>query len=416
MGKYFSDNVEQALNYIYYDMSAGNGKEGLRLLEEASAAGDGDASCILARCLSGPNYIWAGHHFPIDDKRASQLYRLSVEQGSAIGVLVSMRCGELTPELMDKMPIGSLGEAFDIVLKKADEGSAFCQYLIGNVYFWWDFMEIWETPKFNNNSESNAYLAENISKCEEWFLKSLRGGMYSAASNLNKYYREGEKDLIAPQPEKADGVYKLGAELGYPPLQYHYGEILEEAGDAAGAFHWYELALKGGEPLAWYDVGKAYEEGKLVAENLDYAMQCYKNGFAEPVDSGSKVGCANNLGYAYFNGIGAEQDYSKAFTAFKYAYDHNSNWGIFYLGKCYFYGLGTPQNYAKAIECLSVVKNKYSIGEAHYMLGYMYCRGLGTAEDIKKGVEYLQSAGNFPDAKEELRNYKKTLLGKWVRR
>ena len=51
------------------------------------------------------------------------------------------------------------------------------------------------------------------------------------------------------------------------------------------------------------------------------------------------------------------------------------------------------------------------------MRGYIHARGLGGApEDIKKGVEFLQKAGNFDKAKEELLHYKKTLFGKWVRR
>ena len=45
------------------------------------------------------------------------------------------------------------------------------------------------------------------------------------------------------------------------------------------------------------------------------------------------------------------------------------------------------------------------------MRGYIHARGLGGApEDIKKGVEFLQKAGNFDKAKEELLHYKKTLF------
>lgn len=52
MGQFFSDNVEKALQYIYYENKgyARHGQEGFQLLTDASAAGDGDATCILARC------------------------------------------------------------------------------------------------------------------------------------------------------------------------------------------------------------------------------------------------------------------------------------------------------------------------------------------------------------------------------
>ena len=53
---------------------------------------------------------------------------------------------------------------------------------------------------------------------------------------------------------------------------------------------------------------------------------------------------------------------------------------------------------------------------AFFLLGYLYGRGLGGPEDIAKGVEYLQRAGGYGEAKEELRRYKKTFFGKWVRR
>ena len=61
MGKIFSDTVEQALQYVFYNERAQRGREGFAMLEQASAAGDGDASCALARCFSGPQYVWTGH-------------------------------------------------------------------------------------------------------------------------------------------------------------------------------------------------------------------------------------------------------------------------------------------------------------------------------------------------------------------
>ena len=51
MGKFFSDPVEQALKYIYYDLCARQGHEGFRLLQQAVQDGDADACCLLARCL-----------------------------------------------------------------------------------------------------------------------------------------------------------------------------------------------------------------------------------------------------------------------------------------------------------------------------------------------------------------------------
>ena len=84
MGKTLSNEVKQALEDIYYHERTGRGKEAFALLEQASAAGDGDASCILARCYCGRQYVWIGHRFPEDDDKATALYHKSVEQGSAL--------------------------------------------------------------------------------------------------------------------------------------------------------------------------------------------------------------------------------------------------------------------------------------------------------------------------------------------
>lgn len=416
MGKIFSDAVEQALQYIYYDMRAGRGKEGFQLLEQASAAGDGDASCVLARCLSGHQYVWECHGFPEDEKRARKLLHQSVAQGSALGVLVALRSGELTPSVQKKMPFAGLQEAFDIVLHNAEEGDAFCQYTIGNCYFWWDFLRIQGKGKdsFPDEAAFKAYLRENVSQCEVWFQRALKNGMYFAGNNLSHYYANGDEDIIAPQPEKAKDVWRIGALVGYPIHQYVYAGELRKAGQEEEALRWYKLAAEGGELDAWYYVGHAYQEGKVVAKDPAYAAECYQKRLTWPKSSNAQVGCANALGAMYYDGEGVEKNYDEAFRLLDYAHSKGSTWGICYLGKCYFRGWGTPQDFVKARECLEQVD--WTNKEAFYMLGTIYGRGLGVPEDIKKGVEYLQKAGSNKEAKEELLKYRKTLFGKWVRR
>ena len=84
MAKGLSSEVKQALRDIYYQERTGRGKAAFSLLEKASAAGDGDASCVLARCYCGHQYVWSGHGFPEDDDRATALLHKSVEQVSCL--------------------------------------------------------------------------------------------------------------------------------------------------------------------------------------------------------------------------------------------------------------------------------------------------------------------------------------------
>ncbi|MCM1537554.1 MAG: hypothetical protein NC254_04060 [bacterium] len=412
MGKCFSDAVEQALRYIYYDVRTGQGQEGLQLLQKASAEGDGDASCILARCYCGRQYVWRGHEFPEDDGLAKKLLHQSVEQGSALGVLVTLRSGLLTPSVQRKMPFASLKEAFDIVLQKAQDGDAFCQYTIGNSYFWEDTLRIQDKGRasFATDAEYRAYRAENISRCEEWHWMAFRGGVHFAGTNLYRYYTKGEGDLIPARPEKAADIWRIGAERGYPIFQYSYALELNEKNspDAAG---WFKLAAEGGEGDAWYYVGIAYEHGNGVPQDIAYAAKCYDKGLSMSCADGTRVFNANALGALYCKDNALPKDYDKAFRLLNYAYTQGSVWGVKYLGECYFRGWGTPQDFVRARELLE--KGTGETPKVFFMLGYLYGRGLGVPADIQKAVLYLQRAGDDPEAKEELLRYKKTLLGKW---
>ena len=409
-----SGEVKQALQDIYYNERTGRGREAFALLEKASSAGDGNATCVLARCYCGYQYVWRGHGFPEDDEMATKLMHKAVEQGSAMAVLLCMRTGDLTPSLEKKMPFASIQEAFNEVLAMAEEGDAFCQYIIGNTYFWGDFLRIENKgpDSFSNPADFREYLRESISKCEDWFWKALRGGIYFAANNLNRFYTQGEEGIIAPQPEKAKDLWKTGAELGHPLHQSIYADELSKADRKEEAFRWYKEAAEGGNPGDWYEVGRCCFDGIGTEKDEAYAVACFEKELAR--DPGH-TGANNLLGKAYFYGRGVPQDYAKAYQHLYFAFsEKESTWGVFYLASCCFYGWGTPQDYNKAKMFLD--KMDWNYWEANYMWGYMYCHGLGVPEDIKKGVEYLQKAGNHDKPKEELLHYKKTLFGKWVRR
>lgn len=414
MGRFFSDEVEQALEYIYYNVRLGKGQEGFQLLEKASAAGDGDASCILARCYAGPQYVWREHGFPEDDDRVVELLHKSVEQKSAIGVLVSIRCGELSEEREKTMPFSSLQEVFDIVLEKAMGGEPFCQYCIGNTYFWWDFIRIQkrEPDTFPSTAEFRKFVMENLYKCEDWFKKAYEGGLYHAGNNLRNFYLKGEEGLVPARPELAKEVFRIGAEKGYPIHQLLWAEELEKQDKKEEALQLYKLAADGGQRDAWYYIAQFYEEGKVVEQDIPFAIQCYERCLDHPDVT---TGCHNALGKIYYTGNGVPQDHVKGYEYMKYAYDRGSKWGLYWLGRACFTGEGTKQDYFTARKYFEEMNWNY--WHASYMLGYIYCHGLDVPEDIEKGVGLLQKAGTqHPEVAEELKNYKKTLFGKWKRK
>lgn len=416
MGQFYSDNVEKALQYIYYENRGRSlhGQEGLQLLIDAAAAGDGDASCVLARCLSGYQYVWSGFHFPEDDDKAEALYRQSVQQGSALGMLVAIRSGVLSPEL-ERQAQMTLQEAFERVLKNAAGGDAFSQFVIGNSYFWWDFQRIQQKSPadFSSLEEYQAYLKENITQCEDWFWKAYRGGIYLAGNNLYHYYMNGDEDIVEPQPEKARDIYKIGAELGYPIQQYNYAKELEKAGNLEEARKWYRKSAEGGQPEVWSIVAGWYQKGTGGPVDEEEALNCFKKG-AENYE----IGSLNELGERYYFGIGGfPKEPSKAFGYFIEAYKRGNRYALAYLSRCYLEGWGTAPDYEKAYSMAWESKDWSTGADACYVLGRLYCDGLGMPADIGKGVEFLKRISDrVPEAKEELKKYKKGLFGGWKRR
>ena len=414
MGKYFSEDVENALAYIYYDMRNGKakGKEGFALLKKAAAKDDGDAQYVLSRCLLGYQYVWAYHEFEEDEETSEKLARQSVLSGSAIGVIGSLRSRFLTPELIKEMPFDNVKEAFNIVMQKAQEGEAFCQYLIGNTYFWGDILTIDEIEpnSFPNPTAFQEYLGENAKKAELWLLQAYRNGIYSAGGNLTKLYEDGDGEFFPPQPQKVSEIIKMGAEYGYPNYQKFYGDQLIKENRLEEAHVWYVKSANNGQNGAWYLVVQGYYEGKGVPQDIPKALEACMKG----IEKDGVTGCYNIAGEIYYLGKeNCPQDYMQAVKYFEIANKQGNDYGNDMLADCYLNELGCIKDSKRAFELISQCKYKNSL--TNYIKGICYTEGLGVKEDIKQGVEYLK-ASQDPRAVVALTKYKKGLFGGWSRR
>lgn len=414
MGKYFSDAVDQAIEAIYYTFDKERAAACLQPLADAANAGDGDAAYILSRCTSGPQYSWKYHPFQENDEVTEQLIRKSIIDGSAMGVLGAMRCGMLTPEMEEAMPFASLKEAWNAVYEKAQAGCLFAMNMIGNTYFWLDVVRIENKglEDFPSKEAFGQWLRDSERKCIPWFEKAFRGGMGFAGRNLYNLYNDGDDGTFPPDKEKALALAKLGAELGYPNWQEQYAILIEkEEGRAQEAMELYFAAAKQGQLSAWYNVGKAYMEGKIVPKDCPRAMEYFELGLEDP----NAIGCANLAGkLLYLGQDGVPQDYARAVQLFERAHALKNTWGNDMLGICYLFGYGCQKDPQRALMLFQEVD--YSTNLLNYGLGTIYTEGLGVSEDIKKGVEYLQKCRNYAPAQEALLRFKKTLFGKWVRR
>ena len=123
--------------------------------------------------------------------------------------------------------------------------------------------------------------------------------------------------------------------------------------------------------------------------------------FAEAGNARAQVA----LGNAYFQGLGAERDYVKAFQWYRKAFENGSRAASFNLGICYENGLGTLPDKLKAFEMYSMAADS-GIPEAAFNVALSYRNGIVDpregevlAPDMKKAeqmLEALKKQGFFP--------------------
>lgn len=197
-------------------------------------------------------------------------------------------------------------------------------------------------------------------------------------------------------------------ELAYLDWMYCYAvELRDKLGKPEEALSWALKAAERGHLYGWDIVAETYWEGKAVERNLPYALECFEKTAAY----GNDAYACRNAGEMYFRGLGAAQDYARAVQYLEM--DRTKNQRRDLLGICYLLGYGCQQNVARGKALLLESDNTIF---RNYGLGMMYTEGLGVPEDIGKGVEYLKATGDYPPAKEALKNYKKSLFGVWRRK
>ena len=166
-GKY-SLPVVKAVDMIWTSFDKEEIRRGYAMLMQAAQKGDADALCFIARCFMGEEYVWSGAGFATDDDNASKLMQKSALMGSATGVLCAVRSGNLTPSVERGMPFASFKEAFEEILEQAERGNAFCCYMIGNVYYWGDYLLV-EPELAKQFKTENKYNAWAYPIAKEWY-------------------------------------------------------------------------------------------------------------------------------------------------------------------------------------------------------------------------------------------------------
>ncbi len=428
MGKVFSDKTEEGIRLVWMQFDPEKTAEGVRLLREAADGGDPDALCFLARTYMGEQYVWEYAALETSGEKAASILKEGIRRGSACAVLAAIRCGELTPSARKAMPFASLKEARDIVQAKADAGHPFCQYMIGNTYYFGDCFEIDGIEPQATSRPPDGLRADMARQALPWLEKALDGGLSDAAKNLYNLYSGSEGF-----PRDRDRQWKIAlqaAATGNPHWEEWCGKMCrEEKGREAEAMRWFRKAAHHGQASSWFHMGFHSEHGIGTDKNLADAAEAYRKG----AEKGSSE-AQQALGIMTAFGRGVPLDPAQAAYWLRLAADDEKPLACGVLGYCYLRGFGVQQDEGEAFVLFSRFAEAYDrektdggeadaypdelVGIVYNGLGELYADGQGGPADIREGIKFFQTAaekGNG-DARRNLARFKRNWFGRWVRK
>lgn len=239
----------------------------------------------------------------------------------------------------------------------------------------------------------------------------------SALKGFNKALSKVEKRPI-PKDERAAKKREWQISyFNYRIAKMHYfGLGTESSKEEAYKYFQASDATMDGNMFAHYYIARFYENGEVVAKDLDIAYDYYCDIVDETLNSRSR----NSMPYAVYkvatmleNGIGCEKDeqkahdyYKKALSIFETSNATNPDDQVQYrIGKMYLEGKGCTKDKEKAIEFLN---SSADLGNdfANYTLAMLYLKDeQADPELIKKAIDLLTisaSKGNNPLAQYQL--------------
>lgn len=356
-------------------------EDALKIANDPEARELGDAYALLARVYAGPRFTWEEFNFPEDNMRTYQCLHDSIRRCSPIGTLQALRIkGSITPTVEKDMQI-SFDDAFRIVYDYANQGDAYCQYVIGNVFFWRDDNRIssaetmlipppmsW-TKRIQKSLTANSVqdriaalqgtvpdetLQENASNlAKKWFNKALDNGLAMFQGNLRNIYID-EADF-----SNARRVAKTAAELGNPAMMLYTGLDCHENGKFEDAF-------------TWFTKGAALGQSESIAELADYYYHFYDAKVLRstiPYDPVKAIGLYRRAATKQFSDAG--------YTALQAAFGY-----IFHIGHL-------PLDWGLIADLTHMAATKDRFIFALPYIGYMRIHGLGVTKNIRFGVQSL---------------------------
>ena len=236
-----------------------------------------------------------------------------------------------------------------------------------------DWLKRAEEHHPTNSRYSSEYWFDEDDELEQWFdrTEQAREQSQKDKAEASEWYRNGKENLKTGNTEKAKEYFRQAADKGHTFAQYQMGKICME-----------EMEVCQDE---------TQRESLAEESRLYYAKAL--DGFLKSEAENGDVLYQSIIARMYYNGLGTEQDYEKAFVYYMKAAEQNNADAQYRVGRMFLAGEGTEQNTPKAIEWLEKAANQNN-PFAQYALGKIYFDGEYVPEDLKQAYSWLKKASD----------------------
>ena len=204
-------------------------------------------------------------------------------------------------------------------------------------------------------------------------------------------------DGVEKNVEKGVSLLKKSANKGYLPAFRQVGSALMNNGSIQEGLSWCELAIEKGDAKTARDIAHTYYTGNSkydIQKDYKKAVSLFHTAIA--LDEANSGDCYACLGDCYYQGLGVETNYDKAFEYYHKAssFDETPSSAYATLGILYYNGYGVQKNKKKAVECFTRGA-EWGDSNCLWNLAVCYDSGDGVAKNRKIALEYVKKAAKL---------------------
>lgn len=221
-------------------------------------------------------------------------------------------------------------------------------------------------------------------KAAQWYTFAAEQGQPVAQYLLGQLYQTGRIGK-APDYDSAKKWYKM-AQAHYTPASIALGYIFDTVeDDYLNAAENYQLAVTAGDPIAQFNLGLIYEDGKGIPVDQQKARELY----TQSAEQGYSRAMTRLAG-VYFR----QHNIQQALHWYKKAAALGENFAQYHLGLLSETAVGTKLNFADAVKYYQLSSDQGN-EKAKLALARMYQYGLGVAKDQAHAADlYRELAAN----------------------